>query len=287
MRKGRPSTTAAAVAWARAVASLPGRGRGPAVDEAASSMLPAPLGHALRALGPLSARSPAVQLALRVGSLGFVDHLGLRTAALDDALADATLAGVRQLVLLGAGLDARAYRLPGLEEVVVFEVDHPATQREKRARAARLTPRAQEVRFVAVDFERERIEARLRDEGHDASAPTMWIWEGVVPYLEPAATRATLASVAAISAPGSRLALTYVVGHRLFRGPLSRPVELAFQLLGEPLRSLTSRDALHTALDEAGWHPLEDTGPHDWRRRYRWGIDALLLLEERLVLAER
>lgn len=287
MREGRPSTTASAVAWARAVASLPGRGRGPAVDEAAASMLPAPLGHALRALAPLSERTSAVRLALRVGTLGFVDHLGLRTAALDDAVADAIAAGARQLVVLGAGLDARAYRLAGLDDVVVFEVDHPATQREKRDRVARLTPRAKEVRFVAIDFERERIEERLAEEGHDPSAPTMWIWEGVLPYLEPAATRATLASIAAVSAPGSRLALTYVVDHRLLRAPLVRPVELAFRLLGEPLRGLTSQRALHAVLEDTRWRPTADTGPHDWRRRYGWGIDALLLLEERLVLAER
>jgi len=250
-------------------------------------MLPAPLGHALRALAPLSERTPAVRLALRVGSLGFVDHLGLRTAALDDAVTDAIAAGAKQLVVLGAGLDARAYRLAGLEDVVVFEVDHPATQRFKRERVARLTPRAKEVRFVAIDFERERIEERLAEEGHDPSAPTMWIWEGVVPYLEPAATRATLTSIAAISAPGSRLALTYVVDHRLLRAPLVRPIELAFRVLGEPLRSLTSQRELHAVLEDTRWRPIDDTGPHDWRRRYGWGIDALLLLEERLVLSER
>ena len=196
-------------------------------------------------------------------------------------------AGARQLVLLGAGLDARAYRLSGLEDAVVFEVDHPATQRAKRARVARLTPRAKEVRFVAIDFERERLEARLREEGHDPSAPTAWVWEGVVPYLEPAATSATLTSMAAISAPGSRLALTYVTDHRLLHTPLSRPIELAFRVLGEPLRGLVSRAELHRVLEETGWRPTADTGPHEWRERYRWGIDALLLLEERLVLAER
>ncbi len=276
-----------AVAFARGVASLPGRRPGPAIDPLAARML-GPLGGVLRGLAPLSARTGAVRLALRLGSLGLVDHIALRTAALDDAVAEMLARGPRQLVLLGAGLDARAFRLPGLEDVTVFEVDHPATQRVKRRRARSLTPHAREVRFVAVDFERERVDERLREEGFDGAEPTAWLWEGVVPYLEPAATRSTLSRIAALSAPGSALAVTYGTTHdRIWLERFAGPVHLGFRILGEPLRGLTTIEAFHAMLADTGWRPGADTGPRDWRARYGWGHDVLLTIEERLVVATR
>src|SRR4029078_7880814 len=63
------------------------------------------------------------------------DMIALRTAAIDDAVRDAIASGAKQLVIVGAGYDGRAWRMPELTGVKVFEVDHPATQREKRARA--------------------------------------------------------------------------------------------------------------------------------------------------------
>jgi hypothetical protein len=71
----------------------------------------------------------------------------------------------------------RAHRLPGLELVDVFEVDHPATQAYKRRLAGGLPLL---VRYVAVDFERDVLAQRLADGGHDGARPTLWIWEGVV-----------------------------------------------------------------------------------------------------------
>ncbi|MCZ7677432.1 MAG: class I SAM-dependent methyltransferase [Sandaracinaceae bacterium] len=139
MREDRPSTTASVVAFARAVATLRGS-RAPACDPLAKSLVHPALGALLRALDPLGSRP--LDLGLRLASAGLVDHIALRTAAIDRALTELLAGGPRQLVILGAGLDARAYRLPGVEEAVVFEVDHPATQRFKRERARTATPRA-------------------------------------------------------------------------------------------------------------------------------------------------
>lgn len=285
MRQHRPSTTARAVAFARGIASLPGHGA-PMSDPLAKTLVGPALGRVLRALEPVSARSGALALALRFGSLGLVDHLALRTAAIDDALGSMLASGPRQLVILGAGLDARAFRLAALHDVIVFEVDHPATQRTKRERVRGVTPRAKEVRFVPVDFERERLEQRLHEAGHDASAPTAWLWEGVVPYLEPSATRATLTQIAARSAPGSALAVTYGTYYdRMWLSRIPSAVHLGFRVLGEPLRGLTTPAAFHPVLAESGWRVMEDTGPRDWRARYGWAIDALLTIEERLIVA--
>ena len=131
MREGRPSTTAAAVALARGVATIAPPAPGLAQDPMAEVLLtglPAALLRALQRAPPL----PGLGATLSAVSLGLVDHIALRTQAIDLALLAGLAAGARQLVILGAGLDARAYRIDALDDVVAFEVDHPATQAYKR-----------------------------------------------------------------------------------------------------------------------------------------------------------
>jgi methyltransferase (TIGR00027 family) len=127
-----------------------------------------------------------------------------RTVAIDDAV---RAHPAPQVVILGAGLDGRAWRLPELAGRPVFEVDQPASQRDKRDRAAALAgvPPV----FVPVQFGRDRLAAALADAGHRAGEPTTWIWEGVVPYLTAAEVADTSGEVASCSAPGSRLIVNY------------------------------------------------------------------------------
>lgn len=129
-----------------------------------------------------------------------------RTIAIDDAIRDS---GAEQVVILGAGLDARAWRMPELAQVIVFEVDHPASQRDKQRRVADRTPTAGRVAWVAVDLSKEPLAASLEAAGFDRQVRTTWVWEGVVPYLTPAEVRATTAQVAALSAADSRLVVNY------------------------------------------------------------------------------
>ena len=117
-----------------------------------------------------------------------------RTVAIDDAVRAAT---APQVVILGAGLDGRAWRMPELRDVTVFEVDHPDSQRVKRARVSALEPVARDIRFVPVDFTRDRLDDALAAAGHDATRATTWIWEGVVMYLELSDIDATLSVIAA------------------------------------------------------------------------------------------
>src|SRR5262249_2688956 len=102
-----------------------------------------------------------------------------RTIAIDDAV---RAAASPQVVILGAGLDGRAWRMPELRDVTVFEVDPPDSQRQKRARAAGLSQVARDVRFAPVDFTRDDLDQALSDAGHDPAIKTTWIWEGVVMY---------------------------------------------------------------------------------------------------------
>jgi methyltransferase (TIGR00027 family) len=193
------------------------------------------------------------------------DMIGLRTAAIDAAVREAIAGGVRQLVILGAGYDGRAWRMSELDGVRVFEVDHPATQGEKRAHLAELPPAKGDVSFVTMNFERESLGAVLERAGHDRSSPTCWIWEGVVMYLTRDAMRATLADIASRSAPGSTLIVNY---HAIERPFLQR---LIFRLIGEPQISVWTAEEMAADLRAAGLVVREDSGMLDWNKRFTRG----------------
>ena len=193
------------------------------------------------------------------------DLIALRTTAIDTAVRAAIAAGARQLVILGAGYDGRAWRLNELAGVKVFEVDHPATQGEKRARVAELPPAVGTVSFVSIDFERESLGSVLERAGHDRSSPTCWIWEGVVMYLTREAMRSTLAGIADRSASGSTLIVNYHSAHRGFLA------SLIFRLIGEPQISAWTREEMAADLRAAGFTVREDTGMADWNARFAQG----------------
>lgn len=103
----------------------------------------------------------------------------VRTRLIDDLVGKSVRDGVRQILLLGAGFDSRPYRLPELQGIPVFEVDHPATQAVKRQRLeARLGRFPVNVHFVPVDFEEGNLESTLLDAGFARDAVTTAIWEG-------------------------------------------------------------------------------------------------------------
>lgn len=173
-----------------------------------------------------------------------------RTVAIDDAV---RAAASPQVVILGAGLDGRAWRMPELGNALVFEVDHPDTQREKVARVRALGQTAKEVRFVPVDFTRDSLDDALTAAGHDPASATTWIWEGVVMYLTRADIEATLAVIERRSAAGSILSIAYVSP-----APLRWVVGLVLRRLGEPIRSVFTADAMREVLLRFGFRVIKD-----------------------------
>jgi methyltransferase (TIGR00027 family) len=155
----------------------------------------------------------------------------VRTRLIDLALIEFVEGGGRQILLLGAGFDSRAVRLCGTA-LTVFEVDHPATQAVKRKRLPE--SRAQ---YLPWDFETQPaagLGAALAALGHDASKPTLTIWEGVTMYLSAEAVDATLSAVRTFSAAGSPLVFTYVERSTLAQHR-SRFFTRLVGLRGEPL----------------------------------------------------
>ncbi|THA71617.1 SAM-dependent methyltransferase [Streptomyces sp. A0958] len=135
----------------------------------------------------------------------------LRTRVFDDFLLDRAAAGTRQAVILGAGLDSRAYRLAWPPGCTVFEIDRAEVLAFKRTVLDRLgaVPSA-ERHPLAADLRHGWIE-RLIAAGFDPKRPTSWVAEGLIPYLPPAAERALIDTVVVNSAAGS--ALAYEVKH--------------------------------------------------------------------------
>jgi methyltransferase (TIGR00027 family) len=129
------------------------------------------------------------------------------------------------LVILGAGYDTRAYRFDKLkEEVKVFEVDHPATQKVKIEKVSKaLGSLPGHVVYVSVDFEKERLDKKLSESGYNKSLKTLFIWEGVTMYLTAEAVDETLAFVAGNSGKGSSIIFNYI-----FRSVLDGTCELEY-----------------------------------------------------------
>jgi methyltransferase (TIGR00027 family) len=134
------------------------------------------------------------------------EFVAARTLFFDRYVAEAAAAGISQVVILAAGLDARTYRLDCLAGSVVYELDQPKVLEYKLTTLAEhgATPKAT-LRPVAVDL-RDDWGAALIDTGFDKLAPTAWLVEGLLPYVPSAAQRELIADITALSAPGARLA---------------------------------------------------------------------------------
>jgi methyltransferase (TIGR00027 family) len=206
--------------------------------------------------------------------------IAVRSRYAEDQLARAVERGVRQYVVLGAGLDTFAYRNPfesaGLH---VFEVDHPATQEWKRARLDEAyIPVPKDVTFAAVDFEHESLGEGLLRTCFDQQQPAFFSWLGVTPYLSRAAFDATMHFIASLPAASG-----VVFDYALDRSLLSPPQQLALDALsarvaraGEPFQLFFDPAQLHSDLARWGFSSIEDLGGDQINARYFAGrVDGL------------
>ncbi|QSQ23205.1 SAM-dependent methyltransferase [Pyxidicoccus parkwayensis] len=199
----KASRTAELAALARASMHREPALRGP--DDVAVRFLSAPL-KVLVSVEPLRRAALRLYTKLMPGSYAFV---GARTWVFDSFIQQELRGGARQVVVLGAGYDTRAYRFA--EELraagaCVFEVDAPATSRLKQDRVRRLFGSLPpEVAYVQVDFERDSLEERLTAAGYSTTARTAFLWEGVTYYLQQSAVEQVLRFVRERSGPGSAI----------------------------------------------------------------------------------
>lgn len=262
VRQGEPSRSALGVASLRAVHQLLDE---PLVleDPLALPLLGASTEAALRA-DPFTLNDPL--------SRGLRGALVARSRFVEDELSNCVAAGVRQYLILGAGLDTFAYRNPYQNEGLrVFEVDHAGTQCWKQqllADAGIGVPAS--LTFVPADFERDDLGSALRQTGFRADEAACVSWMGVTMYLTAEAVVATLRAVAGLAA-GSRLCFDYRVPVTLLNAVervISEVMEQRLAALGEPWRSAFDPGQLQRQLLELGFSSAESPTPEDLNARY-------------------
>jgi len=269
MFDGQPSRTAEATAFQRAAErTQPPRLR--IVDDPWAE-------HFLRpGLRAALAAYATSRVARRADELfGLTHFVAVRHRYIDDRMLEALAAGAEQVVVLGAGYDARAFRFAErLAGRPVFEVDHPATQRRKERVLARLAqrhaPPAVDVRRIPVDFERGSFAKRLAKAGFDRARRTFFAWEGVSMYLTRDAVKTTFATLAEIAPPGSEVAFDawFLLDDPDLRATWHRLSANLLHLLGEPVTfSLHPEDA-PAFLAGLGLELRDVARAHDLERRY-------------------
>jgi len=197
--------------------------------------------------------------------------IAVRTRFAEDALADAVDHGVRQLVVLGAGLDTYAYRGPLRDRLRIFEVDHPATQEWKRqCLADAAIPLPEGLIFAPVDFERQTLTEGLATAGFDPVQPTFFTWLGVVPYLTEEAIWSTLGFIASLP-NGVNVVFDYADPPESLAPEMrefhdARAARVAE--LGEAWRTYFEPEQVRAKLIDLGFAEIEDLGPPQFAERY-------------------
>jgi methyltransferase (TIGR00027 family) len=263
MKEGQPSATAQRVAVRRAAHQFLDEPR--VFDDPLALRIIGQEGVSELQADPSQSETTRLSLYLRA-------YVAARSRYAEDELALAIERGVRQYVILGAGLDTFAYRNPYPESAIrVFEVDHPATQAWKRARLKEVgiqLPR--NLKFAPVDFEKQTLAAGLRQAGYDPNISAFFSWLGVAPYLTVDGVMTTLRFIA--SAPkGSAIVFDYAPSPSLLTPAQQLVIDALAKRLaaaGEPLHTFFDPAELMNDLRAMGFGHVEDIGPEELNARY-------------------
>jgi methyltransferase (TIGR00027 family) len=199
-----------------------------------------------------------------------------RTRYAEDVLEEVVRDGVRQYVLLGAGLDTFAFRRADvLDMLQVIEVDHPATQAFKRQRlidAGFVLPAS--LHFVPVDFTHESLETALTQSPYASHIPAFFGWLGVTMYLGCDTVFDTLRAMRSIAASGSHVVFDYLDTDAFVADKVSKRARAILEnvrRLGEPMTAGFDPHTLHTDLVRVGWRLREQLTPQEIEKRYFQG----------------
>jgi len=214
-----------------------------------------------------------------------------RKRYIDEKLVEMLGYGLQALVILGAGMDTLAYRLPELSTLQVYEVDLPETIEAKQTVLIRLFGKIPEhVKLVPVDFDRQGLGGALQEAGYSNESKNFFVWEGVTQYISESAVDKVFGFLQNASR-GSRLVFTYIRkdfidGHKLY------DLEMLYRqtrLKQEFWQYGMQPGEVAGILDTYGWRELEQVGSAEYQQRYLQPIDRVMpVMEvERAVYAEK
>jgi methyltransferase (TIGR00027 family) len=193
-----------------------------------------------------------------------------RKRYIDEKLTEALSNGIQAIVNLGAGMDTRLYRLPGVPALPVFEVDLPENIAQKRQKLQQVFGKVpSHVQLAPVDFDRQDLGSILQASGYHSQMKTFFIWEAVTQYLPEPAVRKTFEFLSQAQA-GSRLVFTYI--HQDFMdGRLIQGVEILYR--GYRLRTKLWQFGLEPEqvpafLSQYSWEEVEQVGSPEYTARY-------------------
>lgn len=203
---------------------------------------------------------------------GLGNSIRVRVRYFDDFVKKSIDEGLEQLVILGAGYDTRAYRIEGLNDVKVFEVDHPNTQSFKTRKIREIFGSLPDhVVFVPVDFEKETLGKRLLDEGYSPLKKTLFIMEGLIMYIPPEAVDETLSFIVENSGKGSAVIFDYYLKSvvdgscELEAGENIRKYVIQ---QGEPLQFGIEECKVEQFLSERGFSKIQNVTSEDYKKAY-------------------
>jgi methyltransferase (TIGR00027 family) len=269
MKATRSSTTAEQMALSRAIET-----RKPAAERICCDPLAERfLGAKYRILLCSRPFRDAAEALIEKRFAGHHYYVIARTRYFDDFLQQRLPDGAEQLVILGAGYDSRPYRyIDQLAGVQVFEVDHPATSLAKQAKIGALFgEKPANIAYVAVDFTVDELSDKLLEHGYRPARSTVFLWEGVTPYLNLEAVDAVLGFVTGSAAPGSAILFDYILrsvpqGTCTLRGASN---EFAKMSRGsEPLTFGIDEGQAPAFLTSRGFHNVVDVGSQELTSRY-------------------
>jgi len=194
----------------------------------------------------------------------------------EECLEQSMESGVCQYVMLGAGLDSFAYRRPELaEKLVLFEIDHPATQAHKRQRLTELGwSQPANLHYVPVDFNNQRLSVRLGESFFDPRVPTFFSWLGVTYYLPRQVVLATLGEITRVAPSSSSIVFDYLAKEAFEPEKCAPRVQRMLnhvESLGEPMQTGIDPQTLAAELATTGFELQENLCPWDIHNRWFMG----------------
>ncbi len=205
--------------------------------------------------------------------VGHHNYVIARTRYFDDVVGECLADGCEQMVILGAGFDSRAYRFAAqLQGVPVFEVDHPATSEIKRSKIRDILGSAPaNVVYVPVDFNVDKLSEQLQRNGYKDRCRTLFLWEGVTPYLSANAVSEVLRFILSSGGSGSVIVFDYIL-KSVVDGTCSMPGALKeagkMARTSEPLTFGIAEGECGSFLSDLGFHRIRDVGSRDLSSMY-------------------
>lgn len=208
---------------------------------------------------------------------GFHEFFLARTRYIDDCLQKYITDGLEQLVILGAGYDSRAYRFDELNNIRIFEVDHPATQSVKREKLHEIFQMLPDnVTYVPADFHKTNLQSCMSENGYERHLKTLFIWEGVTMYIEPEAVDETLSFISQNTGKGSSVIFDYTY-HEVVSGNHERKEAKEWLKItgksGEPLLFGIRIGELEQFLSERGFCNIRNITNDHFNNNYFVGIN--------------